>query len=204
MNSETKLFIGILASTVAIIIAAISFFSQPVKPIAKETLVGANPVATGSASAKTWLVEFSDFQCPACLAYEPTVEELMKTYPQDLYFVYRNFPLAQHPFAVPAAQAFLAAGQQGKYWEMHNRLFANQDSFSDATWATLAKELALDEEKFLEDMKSKAINDVITTDQTYGTAIGINSTPTFYLNGLKLTLDSPEDLKKEVEKALKI
>ncbi len=202
MNSETKLFLGILGGTITLIIGAVIFFSRPVTPLTRESLIPPTPNATGSADAKTWLVEFSDYQCPACGDFEPAVNELRNTYPNDLYLVYRNFPLSQHPFAQPAAQTAEAAALQGKFWEMHDLLFEKQDIFSDSTWEESATQLGLDMEKFRTDMSSDTVLNRIAADQSYGGSIGVNSTPTFYLNGLKMNFSSLDDFVSQIEKSI--
>lgn len=147
----------------------------------------------GSASAPAVLVEYSDYQCPACGAYYPVVKDLAAKYGEKLAVVFRNFPLTSiHPNAQLAAQAAEAAGLQGKYWEMHDQLFENQQTWSAAsdiqqTFIDYAKQLGLDEAKFRSDLTSNPVKDRVQRDITSGNTIGINATPTFYLNGEKLT-----------------
>ncbi|MEK7141123.1 MAG: thioredoxin domain-containing protein, partial [Patescibacteria group bacterium] len=120
LTGESKVLLGILATSIAFIGAAVFFFNKPAptpKPYPKEALIAGDSHATGNASASAYLVEFSDFQCPACKAFTPTVDALVKKYSDKLLFVYRHFPLDQHAFAIPAALAAEAAGKQGKFWE---------------------------------------------------------------------------------------
>jgi protein-disulfide isomerase len=138
------------------------------------------------------LVEYSDFQCPACAAASPKVSQLMVDYKDQIKFVYRHFPLKQiHPNAEPAAKAAEAAGVQGKFMEMADALFKNQDRWKNSPNPTglftdYAKELGLDTDKFQKDMRSADIETKIERDYQSGVQTGVNSTPTFFLNGKKI------------------
>ncbi|MBI3956135.1 thioredoxin domain-containing protein [Candidatus Gottesmanbacteria bacterium] len=205
LTGESKIFLGILAVTVAIIGGAVFFFSKPAappKPLAREELVAPDSFSIGNASASAWLVEFSDFQCPACHAFSPVVDELVTKYSDKLLFVYRHFPLSKHEFAKPAAMAAEAAGLQGKFWEMAKLLFDNQDKLSGSLWASLADELKLDRVRFDAALNSQEIKAKIDRDETAAIRLGLPGTPSFFFNGVKLTVVSPDDLKKTVEKAV--
>lgn len=205
LTSESKFLLVILLGTVALIAGAIFFFSQPVKPapsLSREELVPANSYTRGNASASAYLVEFSDFQCPACKAFKPTVDDITKKNSAKLLFVYRHFPLDQHPFAIKAAIAAEAAGKQGKFWEMYDLLFENQEKFSGTLFPDLALQLNLNPVQFEQDVANKDLSGKIDKDRLYGISKGVNSTPTFFLNGVKLTLTSYVDLKNAVQKAL--
>ncbi|OGG04340.1 hypothetical protein A2Z33_03460 [Candidatus Gottesmanbacteria bacterium RBG_16_52_11] len=158
---------------------------------------------TGSASASAYLVEFSDYQCPACKAWEPTVTEIISAYGDRMQFAYRHFPLDQHQVADTAARAAEAAGLQGKFWEMHSLLFGNQERMSDTIFAELAAQLSLDNDRFQNDMNSAAVREKIGRDRGDGIKFGVDSTPSFYLNGRKLELKEFDDLKKAVSQAVK-
>src|SRR3989338_2763343 len=206
MNQETKVFIGIGVITVAILIGAVFLFSKPQSvPQAADTRVVlcAQQQSVGPENSQVTLIEFSDFQCPACKAAWPTVEALTKAYPNQLRFVYRHFPLPQHKFAKDAAYAAEAAGKQGKFWEMSNLLFENQESISPELFPKLADELRLDLEQFKKDMESQEIKDKVEADLNDARTLGVNSTPTFYLNGTKVNLANFDDLKTQVEKSLR-
>lgn len=203
LSQESKLFIGIIIGTIALIGVAVAIFTKPEKTISKETLIPANAHTIGNKDAKVYLVEFSDFQCPACKAFEPTVEEVINKYKDQLLFVYRLFPLDQHPLGKPAALAAEAANRQGKFWEMHHLLFTNQDNFSDKLFSELARQLSLDINKFTADIKDPNLASFVDSEKAAGISIGVSATPTFYLNGKKLTLATFSDLDKEVQQALK-
>jgi protein-disulfide isomerase len=146
----------------------------------------------GNQYAKNVLVEYSDLQCPACGAYEPLVRQLMKDFDNQMLVVYRHFPLTTvHPHAQLASQATEAAGLQGKFWEMHDLLFDRQNSWAntadtEATFKGYAKELGLDETKFAADLNSETVKKLIQEDADEALRAGIDSTPTFYLNGKKI------------------
>lgn len=202
LTSETKLFIGIFAFTAIIITIAMVIMTRPAKPIAKGLLILPTTYTKGPKDAPVWLVEFSDFQCPACKAFSGTVADLIKKYPDRLLIAYRYFPLDLHPQSVPAAIAAESAGKQGKFWEMEQLLFANQDRFSDTLYTELAAQLGLDMNAFTASIQDPATKQAVTNDTTYGNSIGISATPTFFLNGVKLSLLAPADLTKEVEKVI--
>lgn len=201
-TGETKMFLGILLGTAAVIAGAAFILTKPAPTLSRADLIAANAHTKGNTQAKTYLVEFSDFQCPACLAVKPTVDEIIAKHKDNLLFVYRNYPLSQHPFSHQAAQAAESAGAQGKYWEMFDLLFANQEKFSDTIFLDLAKQLKLDETKFATDMKNTDLTNKILDDQAAGDRAGLQATPTFFLNGKKLELSSFADLAKAVDEAI--
>lgn len=138
---------------------------------------------------KVTLIEYSDFQCPACAAYYPMVTRLSQEF-KNLSIIYRHFPLPQHANAKPAAQAAEAAGKQGKFWEMHNMLFDNQKNWAESnTGAQIfegyAQLLGLDMEKFKADYNSGEAKTKIEADYQSG-ANEIDGTPTFFLNNQKI------------------
>lgn len=202
LTSETKLFIGIFAFTAIIIAIAMFIMTRPSKPIAKEELILPTTYTKGAKDASIWLVEFSDFQCPACKEFSAVITDLIAKYPEKLLVAYRFFPLDIHPQSVPSAIAAQSAGIQGKFWEMKQLLFASQDRFSEVLYNELAGQLGLDMDAFRQSLKDPTTKQIITNDVGYGNSIGINATPTFFLNGVKLTLYTPADLVKEVEKII--
>ena len=144
-------------------------------------------------NGKTVLMEFSDYQCPACKAYYPLVEQLVKDEGDNITFVYRNFPLPQHGNAMTSARAAEAAGRQGKFWEMHNKIFENQDAWaeknsSDAAviFQDYAKNLGLDLTRFNADYNDKTIQVKILNDYKSGVNLNVQGTPTFFVNGKKI------------------
>ncbi len=203
LTNESKIFLGIIAVTSIIIGIASVVLTKPAPTFTTEEIMPKNTYAKGNPDAKIVLVEFSDFQCPACLAAKPTIDAIFTKYKDKMIFAYRHFPLDQHPFSHKAAQAAEAAGVQGKFWEMYDLLFANQEKFSDTIFSDLAKQLSLDMTKFEADMKSTELTNRVGIDIADGTKFGVNSTPSFFLNGKKLELSSFDDLTKAVDEAVK-
>ncbi|OHA83510.1 MAG: hypothetical protein A2937_00165 [Candidatus Yonathbacteria bacterium RIFCSPLOWO2_01_FULL_47_33b] len=162
-----------------------------------------------SESKKAELVEYSDFQCPACGMFYPILEEIAASHKDTLSFTYRHFPLPQHKNALAAAYATEAAGLQGKFWEMHAKIFESQDEWSEtdtaeATFEKFATELELDMARFTTDRDSQTTKDAVEYDKETGLKSGVNSTPSFYLNGKKMAQPkSAEEFKATIEAALK-
>jgi protein-disulfide isomerase len=145
----------------------------------------------GNKEAKTILIEYSDFQCPACAVYHPIVKKLIEEHGDSFQFAYRHFPLDQHKNAEAAAYAAEAAGKQGKFWEIHDMIFEHQDDWSEAENAKdifkeYAQSLNLNIEQFNQDRDSKVVKDKVQNDYTSGLANKVNGTPTFFLNNRKV------------------
>ena len=162
-----------------------------------------NPVR-GPANAKITLVEFSDFQCPYCKRGQETAEQVMKAYPNDVKFVFKHLPLGFHPQARPAAKATVAAMRQGKFWEMHDALFDNQDKLNEALYLEQAKKLGLDIEKFKKDMASPETEAYVKKDEEAAKKLGIGGTPSFVVNGIEVRGAYPVDhFKSIIDRLLK-
>lgn len=200
--NETKIFLGIFLATLLIIIGGVWITSRPAPQVDTKDVLTESAMKTGSESAKVTLVEFSDFQCPACKAFQPAVEEIIRTYPNEVLVAYRHFPLHQHPFAVLAAETAEAAGAQGKFWEMTSYLFLNQERISEDFLKNSWKDVKLDEKKFTEALTKHTYRAKIDQDTIDGKRLGVSGTPTFFLNGRKLLLRSTQDLITEVEKEI--
>lgn len=178
----------------------------PSTPGSLSVQVAENEWTRGSLSSPISLVEYSDFQCPACGAYHPVIEEILKEDTGNIAFTYRHFPLPQHKNALDAAYASEAAGLQGKFWEMHKLIFEHQNDWSESTNAKTifegyATEIGLDLEKFKTDRDSEAIKDAVAKDKESGSKSGVNSTPTFYLNGKKISNPQGLEAFKELIKS---
>lgn len=164
----------------------------------------------GSSSANVRLVEFSDFQCPACKMAELAIKNVLLTYSDKIQFIYRHFPLSQHANAKEAAYFAEAAGEQGKFWEMHDKLFETQaewskltDTDASAFFLDLVKQLGLDESKVKKALEENTFKSKIDSDVTEGQSLGVNSTPTFFVNGRKVNLQTFDDLNAAVTEELK-
>ncbi len=148
--------------------------------------VGPDDHAQGPDDAPVTLVEYGDYECPSCLQGNRLVVEVQRRLGDRLRFVFRNFPLTDiHPHAEAAAEAAEAAGAQGQFWEMHQRLFAHQRALDDAHLEAYAGELGLDTARFDRDLSERAYAGRIEADITGGLRSGVQGTPTFYVNGEK-------------------
>lgn len=170
--------------------------------------------AFGKTDSKVVFVEYGDFECPGCGGMHPTVKALTEKYEDQMVFVFRNFPITSiHPNARIAAATAEAAGLQGKYWDMHDKLFENQSTWKDLRgqqrtdfFVGYARELGLDVEKFKQDLGGTKVNQKITFDQALARKDKVNSTPTFYLNGKQVaqeTWSDPTKLEAALTDALK-
>jgi protein-disulfide isomerase len=159
----------------------------------RQKIATANSPAQGPASAPIELVEFSDFQCPFCYRAHPTVKQVLSTYGNKIRFVYRNYPLPNHPNARPAAEAAQCANEQGQFWAYHDRLFADQTKLGDADLKASAAALGLDAGKFNACVDSHKYKDRIDADVQAGNEAGVNGTPAFFINGRMLSGAQPYD-----------
>jgi protein-disulfide isomerase len=182
---------------------------KPGQPNPKDTFkveVGA-AYTKGPASAKVTIVEWSDFQCPFCSRVVPTLKEIEKAYGDDVRIAFKHNALPMHNRAKAAAIAAEAAGRQGKFFEMHDKLFENAKALTDENFVAWAGELGLDVEKFKKDLADPAIAKKVDDDQKQGTQLGARGTPAFFVNGRFLSGAQPleafkaliDEEKKEAE-----
>jgi len=171
----------------------------------------------GKRDSKVTLIEYADYQCPGCAGLHPLVKSIVEQYKDEIQFVYRNFPLSYHQNALVSAASAEAAGLQGKFWEMHDKIYETQDSWKDLLIADrgkffekLADELGLDIDKFKNDLANKSadfsVNKKINFDLNIGKKAGVSGTPNFFLNGEKLEEDQFKNeaaFKKTLDTALK-
>jgi protein-disulfide isomerase len=154
----------------------------------------------GPADAPITIVEFSDFQCPFCgRFYQDTYQPLLDAYPGKIRFVYRHLPLTSiHPNAMPAAEASMCANEQGKFWEFHNAMFADQTSLGPDFYVQIAQNLGLDMTAFQDCLANDKYSAEIQKDSDFALNLGVNSTPTFFINGLAVVGAQPLDVFKQV------
>jgi protein-disulfide isomerase len=151
----------------------------------------------GNRDARVTFVEFSDFECPACAGYHPTIKYVTAKYREYMRFVYRHLPLPQHKNAELASRASMAAHEQGKFWEYLDILFNNQEKLEREDLLSYADQLSLDKEKFESDLDSQEIADVVSEDTRLARKLGLSSTPTLILNGFIINA-SPAELENRV------
>jgi protein-disulfide isomerase len=169
----------------------------PKAPVERKQVAATGP-AKGPEGAPVTIVEFSDFQCPFCSRAIGTVEEVLKAYPDKVRLVFRQFPLEFHKQAPKAAEAALCANEQGKFWQMHDTLFANQKELEVPKLKEYAKKVGLDSAKFDKCLDSGEKAAAVQADQADGQKAGVNGTPAFFINGILLSGAQPFDEFKNV------
>lgn len=193
MNKKTALWLGVIILMVgSLVVMGVNSRRSGAPGQLVASVISATDRVSGSPDATVELIEYADFQCPACGLYYPWVKDLKKEFDGKIKFAFRHFPLRSiHQNADPAAQAAEAAGMQGKFWEMHDLIFEHQNDWSKNAGAKslfegYASQLGLDLQKFRTDRESEAAINKINSDLAGGMTIGVNHTPTFFLNGREL------------------
>lgn len=163
---------------------------------------------TGNPDAEVTLVEYSDFECPACAQFYPFVKDVLADYGDEIRFEYKHFPLTQaHPNAEPAARAAEAAGQQGQFFAYHDLLFENQDEWSGSSnasehFTSYAEELDLDMSQWRSQQRASLLRDKVSDDFQEGRDLGVTGTPTFFLNGERMDIETFDDFRSAIEAAI--
>jgi protein-disulfide isomerase len=201
-EQRTQLWVaGIFLVVIVAITAVAAYVSSHGSPASSASFTATQTSAItstdhthGDATAKVTLIEYGDFECPACGAYEPLVEQLYQQYKGQVLFVFRNFPLYQiHPFAMIGAQAAEAANLQGQYWQMHDLLYSKQSEWTADTtlspaavvskfFNSYAQSLGLNVTQFDTDINSDGVKAKVQADLALGNAAQIDHTPTFFIN----------------------
>ncbi|HYD35047.1 MAG TPA: DsbA family protein [Vitreimonas sp.] len=209
---NVPLLIVTLLGTLALIFGVAMIFSQSSTKggVADLGVVkGPERRVKGKAEAQVTITEFSDFQCPACKAISPLIKQVADQNPDTVKVNYRHFPLTMiHPYATLAAQASEAAGEQGKFWEMHDLLFANQETWAAfqsedearAEFEKYAEQLGLDKATFVETIQSDAIKQNVANDIAAGNQLRVSATPTIFVNDQQVP--APQQLQSIVESEL--
>lgn len=206
----------VLAFAAGILIGYVAWGRSASAQTADNPLVGA-PVATstphyvryniptegspsiGPEDAPIVIVEFSDYQCPYCKKWhDETYQPLLAAYPGKIRLVYRNYPLPSHANAFPAAEAAMCAGEQNAYWPFHDKLFTYEYDLGEETYQKYAAELGLDMATLNDCLTNHRYNDSVQGDVDFASNLGIQSTPTFFINGLAVVGAQPLDLFKRV------
>ncbi len=212
MTNESKIVAGICLFF--FIIIAFLFWkgpslTGPATVTNTDLLVRDTSHMTGKKGAKVTIVEFGDYQCPACGAVYPELQKAIDSYKNnpDFNFVFRNFPLPQHQNAQSSAEAAEAAGAQGKYFDMEGQLYTNQSEWSEATdtmplYLKYAKNIGLDTDKFSADLTNHKFASVVSADLNDGNTLRIDHTPTVFINGTEQTDLSFAAVKATVDSLL--
>lgn len=202
--------IGII--TLFVFVGGILYFgnttsSETPNALAKQDLlVKKSSIRLYKENKKVTLVEFGDFQCPACAYIHPQVKSILASYKDSVQFVFRHFPLPQHKNAIKGALASESANDQGKFWEMHDMLYENQKDWVDLSdpsnvFIEYAKKIGLDGDKFTKSLQEEQFKDKVSEDLADATTLQLQSTPSFFINGVLLR--DNVSLQSEIEKALK-
>ncbi|HYB98284.1 MAG TPA: thioredoxin domain-containing protein [Candidatus Limnocylindrales bacterium] len=162
-----------------------------------------NSFSKGPADAPVTVVEWSDFQCPFCSQATALIKQITEAYPNDVRVVYKNYPLPFHQHAMPAAKAAIAAGKQGKFWEMHDKLFENYRTLSDEKYIEFATQLGLNIDKFKADMAAPETAALISEEMKQAGQVGVRGTPSFFINGKQPAGRSFELYKSIIDEELK-
>lgn len=214
MEDRKFLFISLVVSFV-LILGAVLFLSKgggiEGKKVDEAILIKDGAHVKGSVDAKVTIVEFSDLQCPACKFAQPELTKVYETYKDKIKIVYRDYPLTTiHKYAERAAEASEFASENGKFWEFHDLMFANQDTWAASTdekqfnefLASYAKGLGLDDKKMIEALNNKTYAARVQSDVDDGNRAGINATPTFFVNGEETNGYGFDEFKRLIEKNL--
>ncbi len=167
-------------------IAVVALFLLNPRPSIDLAKLEAGGQTRGNENAKVSIVEFSDFQCPACGQAYPAVERAFSQYSDKVKFTYRHFPLSSlHPYAQKAAEASECASEQRKFWEMYDKLFQNQQNLKISDLKQYATDIGLDSAQFNSCLDTGKYASKVASDYSFALSIGLNSTPTFFINGEK-------------------
>lgn len=210
---KDKFVLGMIIATILIFVGGAFFISKKdIKTIenTQKVLEVTNfDYIKGNKDASVTIIEYLDFECPACGAYYPLVKELSEKYKDDVRFVVRYFPLMGHKNGLTSAYAVEASSKQGKFWEMYDVLFENQKSWAgkesaDPTiFENYAGQIGLNIEQFKKDRDSKEVKDRVNNDLSSGKKAGISGTPTFFLDGEKIPNPKTiEDFKTFIDAAI--
>ena len=164
----------------------------------RQAVKASDSPAKGPTGAPVEMIEFSDFQCPFCLRANPVVNQVLSTYGDKIHFVYRNYPLPNHPNARPAAEAAQCANEQGKFWPYHDRLFASAGQLSDADLKQSAAQVGLDAPKFNACFDGHKYKAAVDADIQAADELGVSGTPAFFINGRAITGAQPFEAFKSV------
>jgi protein-disulfide isomerase len=180
--------------------------ATPPPPVYRQVAVRPDDPARGPADAKLTVVLFSDFQCPFCARVEPSLRQLEEAFPGQVRIVWKHQPLPMHAQAVPAALAAEAAREQGRFWQMHDRIFADQRALDDATLARHAKEIGLDVRRYAQSVAARKGEARIQEDQKLAQSVGATGTPTMFFNCRQVVGARPFDqlraaAEEEIRKA---
>lgn len=196
----------VLGLIAVVLVGGSVFYSNSQSNSSNEGVV-LSPHIKGNTEATVTLTEYSDFQCPACAAFQPVLEDVFAQFGDSIKFEYKHFPLPMHPFAEPAARAAEAAAQQDAFFEFHDLLFANQQAWSNAANPTVffyqyAETLGLDVDQFKRQYGASMFRTRIQEDAIEARGLGVTGTPTFFLNGERMVINTYEEFIEQIASAV--
>lgn len=206
----SKQFLAIIAVVVVVLIGIFAFTGNK-SPDGSKSSGGSTPTnhVEGQGKSGVTLVEYGDYECPYCEQYYPVVKQVQAEFNDQIYFQFRNFPLTSiHQNAFAGARAAEAAGLQGKFWQMHGALYENQNQWAQSSDPTkvfnqYAQQLGLNVTQFKKDYSSTKVNDLINADMAAGNKLGVDATPTFYLDGKKIDVTtSASSFESQIKDAI--
>ena len=205
--SNTAPWAGATALVVLAVVVLYFFTGAAATEPSKAAPVAANDITYGPKDAKVTVIEYSDFQCPFCAEYAKWLTQLRAKYGDRVQFVFRNYPLSDHQWATIAAKVGYAAWLQGKFWEMHDLLFKNQDEWATSTdprpyFDAYARSLGLDMDKFHADADAQSTTDFIKQQAAEGKKAGVTHTPWFVIGDKSVLPRSLEQFDKAIQEAL--
>ncbi len=202
-GSPLYTILAVLALAVVALIIYFNFFSTASPSTIDQSSFEKAEHRRGNPNALVTVVEFADFQCPACGFAFTQFEKLVPEYKDRVEFVFMHYPLSGlHPFAYKAAEAVECASEQGKFWEMHDLMFAGQDKLQVSDLKGYALELGLDVSQFGQCLDSGKYSSKVAVDQSIGNSLGVSSTPTFFVNGEKYNNLTYEQWKNVLDSKL--
>lgn len=204
INGKKRVGAQSLAALKSVVDEELGLTQQVMRPDRRDEDLSAKKIkidqapTKGPKGATVTIVEYSDFQCPFCARVLPALREVMRVYPNQVKWVFKNYPLDFHEDAPLAHQAALAAGEQGKFWEMHDLIFADQNAMKREDLLRAAKQIDLDIKRFVADMESDRLAELIETDKEEGGRLGVDGTPTFFINGKRIVGTRPLSEFKQI------
>lgn len=203
------IFVAIIVIVFGLAISSSKKNGASSRKIADPTAIQEDDHVRGRQGSKVYFITYGDFECPACNAWEPELQTIQKEYKDRVAFIFRHFPLTdKHVNAFAAARASEAAAKQGKFWEMHDKLYATWSEWkgdnksAQNKFEGYAKELGLNMSQFKDDYVSESVADRINSDLQSASKVGADGTPTFLLNGEKIELSSVSDGKNKLRELL--
>jgi len=169
-----------------------------------KTIVLGDSPAKGSKDPAVTIVEFADFECPACGAVYPLLEAMYEKYGKSIRLVFKHYPLDPHPNAKLAARASYAAQKQGHFWKMHKLLFNNQQRLTEPDLIAYAREIGLDMRRFKKDLHSDEASDRVMQEKKQGESLGVEATPTIFINGRDCNLSKLANPLKDLEEWIEL